>query len=111
MSGPDVVVHRKLVRDRIPVIIVANGGAASFRVLEQDEYRAALHAKLAEEARELRAAAPGEQLGELADLLEVVKALAAGSGHTLEEVINAAAAKTAKRGGFNKRIWLEETRG
>jgi predicted house-cleaning noncanonical NTP pyrophosphatase (MazG superfamily) len=106
----DTFFHRKLVRDRIPVIIVANGGAASFRVLEQDEYRTALHAKLAEEAVELRRAAPEEQLGELADLLEVVKALAADAGHTLDEVIVAAAAKSAKRGGFDRRIWLEETR-
>jgi predicted house-cleaning noncanonical NTP pyrophosphatase (MazG superfamily) len=70
-----------------------------------------VHAKLAEEAQELRAAAPGERLGELADLQEVVRALAADAGHTLEEVISAASAKSAKRGGFDKRIWLEEARG
>jgi predicted house-cleaning noncanonical NTP pyrophosphatase (MazG superfamily) len=105
-----VVVHRKLVRDLIPSIIHANGGTAVSRVLDADEYRAALHSKLAEESDELRSAAPDEQLGELADLLEVVKALAADAGHTLEEVLDAANAKTAKRGGFDGRLWLEETR-
>lgn len=104
------VIHRKLVRDLIPAIITANGGTAVSRVLEPDEYRAALHAKLAEESAELRTAAPAEQLGELADLLDVVKALAADAGHTLDQVIDAAAAKTAKRGGFTSRLWLEETR-
>jgi predicted house-cleaning noncanonical NTP pyrophosphatase (MazG superfamily) len=104
------VVHRKLVRDLIPSIIQTNGGTPVIRVLEPDEYRAALHAKLAEESAELCAAAPDEQLGELADLLEVVRALAADAGHTLEEVLDAANAKTAKRGGFDGRLWLEETR-
>jgi predicted house-cleaning noncanonical NTP pyrophosphatase (MazG superfamily) len=104
------VVHRKLVRDLIPDIITANGGTAVTRTMAPEEYRAALHAKLAEESEELRAAAPGEQLGELADLLEVVKALAADTGHTIEEVLDAANAKTVKRGGFNRRLWLEETR-
>lgn len=105
------VIHRKLVRDLIPEIITANGGTAVTRVLDPEEYRAALHAKLAEEAGELGTAAPGEELGELADLLEVLRALAADAGHTLEEVIGAAAAKSAKRGGFTGRLWLEETRG
>lgn len=104
------VQHRKLVRDLIPDIITGSGGTAVIRVLEPDEFRAALHAKLAEESEELRTAAPEAQLGELADLLEVVKALAADTGHTLDEVIDAAAAKTAKRGGFTSRLWLEETR-
>ncbi|MBG0738935.1 nucleoside triphosphate pyrophosphohydrolase [Paeniglutamicibacter antarcticus] len=104
------VQHRKLVQDLIPSIINANGGAAVTRVLNQTEYRAALHAKLAEESEELRTATPSDQLGELADLLDVVKALAASTGHTLEQVITAARAKTAARGGFVHRIWLEETR-
>lgn len=106
-----VALHRKLVRDLIPDIIGASGATAVTRVLDGADYRAALHAKLAEEAAELRAAGPAEQLGELADLLDVVRALAEDSGHTLEAVIAAAAAKTAQRGGFTDRIWLEETRG
>ncbi|QOT19392.1 nucleoside triphosphate pyrophosphohydrolase [Paenarthrobacter sp. YJN-5] len=107
MNG--TVIHRKLVRDLIPDIVTAKGGTAVTRVMEPDEYRAALHTKLAEEAEELLAAAPGEKLGELADLLEVLQALATVAGHTLDEVIGAAAAKSAKRGGFGGRIWLEET--
>lgn len=76
-------------------IINANG-AAVFRTLEPDEYRAALHAKLAEASEELRTVAPDEQMGEP----EVPKALAIDAGHTLEQVIDAANVKMAKRGGF-----------
>ncbi len=63
-----------------------------------------LHAK---EAGELRAR---RTVGELADLLEVVPALAADAGYTLDEVISAAVAKSAKRGGFTGRLWLAESR-
>lgn len=101
--------HRKLVRDLVPAIIQANGEIAITRVLEDGEYDAALHTKLREESDELRVAPPQEKLGELADLLEVVRALAARSGHTFEEVVAAAESKAASRGGFDARIWLEET--
>jgi predicted house-cleaning noncanonical NTP pyrophosphatase (MazG superfamily) len=106
------VIHRKLVRDLIPDIITANGGTAVTHTMKPKEYQAALHAKLAEESEELRAAVePAARLAELADLLEVVMALAADTGYTVLEVIEAAAAKSAKRGGFTHRVWLEETRG
>ncbi|MET4144269.1 nucleoside triphosphate pyrophosphohydrolase [Arthrobacter sp. UYCo732] len=107
----DAVKHQKLVRDLIPAIIEANGGTAVTRTLKPEEYRAALHAKLAEESDELRGAVePDDRLSELADLLEVLKALAADTGYDLLEVIESAAAKSAKRGGLAHRVWLEETR-
>lgn len=102
--------HRKLVRDNIPAIIIANGGTADFRVLTAEEYRTALHTKLAEESAELSAAPHGEQLSELADLMDVLKALAEDAGYSLEQVLNAATTKTENRGGFTRRIWLEESR-
>jgi predicted house-cleaning noncanonical NTP pyrophosphatase (MazG superfamily) len=48
------VAHHKLVRDQIPQIIAADGGRPVTRVLDQASYRAALRAKLLEEAREAR---------------------------------------------------------
>jgi predicted house-cleaning noncanonical NTP pyrophosphatase (MazG superfamily) len=44
--------HGKLVRDRIPAIIESHGCRAVARTLDEDSYRTALLAKLAEEARE-----------------------------------------------------------
>lgn len=101
--------HRKLVRDLVPAIIQEHGEIAVTRVLSDAEYGASLFSKLQEEADELRISPPQERLGELADVLEVVRALAAHYGHTLGEVIDAADAKTAARGGFGQRLWLEET--
>ena len=47
------------------------------RVLDQAGYQAALRTKLLEEAREAQAAPDGQLASELADVLEVLKALAA----------------------------------
>lgn len=104
-----MAVHRKLVRDLVPALIQQGGEVAVTRVLDGAEYAASLFTKLAEEADELRTAAPQERLEELSDVLEVVRALAAHYGHTLEEVQAAADAKAALRGGFGQRLWLEET--
>jgi predicted house-cleaning noncanonical NTP pyrophosphatase (MazG superfamily) len=46
----------KLVRDRIPEIIRADGCIPVTRVLDEPEYRTALLAKLVEEAREAQSA-------------------------------------------------------
>lgn len=104
-----ITVHNKLVRDRIPDIIRANGDTAATRVLDRDEHREALYAKLEEESGELRAAGPGQRIGELADLLEVVHALGRSYGYTPAEIAFAAGAKRGLRGGFDDRIYLEHT--
>lgn len=94
---------QKLVRDRIPALIEADGRRAITRVLSPAEYGDALVAKLTEECGEFRA---GPSLEELADVLEVVYALAdnIGSRARLEE---ARLAKLGARGGFAGRMWLE----
>jgi predicted house-cleaning noncanonical NTP pyrophosphatase (MazG superfamily) len=46
------VTDNKLVRDRIPEIIESDGHNAFTRILDGQDYRAALLAKLVEEARE-----------------------------------------------------------
>jgi predicted house-cleaning noncanonical NTP pyrophosphatase (MazG superfamily) len=57
---------------RIPEIIEADGHRAVTRVLQDGDYRAALLAKLVEEAREAENAPDDELAGELADVWEVV---------------------------------------
>lgn len=50
--GPDMrVTYNKLIRDRIPEVIQADGRHAVTRVLDSRSYQAALLAKLVEEAR------------------------------------------------------------
>jgi predicted house-cleaning noncanonical NTP pyrophosphatase (MazG superfamily) len=77
------------------------------RVLDQAGYQAALRTKLLEEAREAQAAPEGLLASELADVLEVLKALTAAHDMSWEDVVSEADRKRAERGGFDKRIFLE----
>ncbi|ATL71797.1 nucleoside triphosphate pyrophosphohydrolase [Nocardia terpenica] len=98
----------KLVRDRIPEIIRANGDTPRSYVLDAHAYEIALHEKLLEEAAELREADNrGDRLGEAADVLEVLVAMGEFYGFTLDEVRRVAADKAGERGGFRGRVWLE----
>jgi predicted house-cleaning noncanonical NTP pyrophosphatase (MazG superfamily) len=101
------VAHHKLVRDQIPQIIAADGGRPVTRVLDQAGYRAALRAKLLEEAHEAQEAPDGRLASELADVLEVLKALAAAYDMSWDEVVSEADRKRVERGGFDDRIFLE----
>jgi predicted house-cleaning noncanonical NTP pyrophosphatase (MazG superfamily) len=93
----------KLVRDRIPEIVRASGREAESRVATPDERAALLRAKLYEEAGEYEAS--GDP-AELADLLEVVYALADLHGLTPFDLEDQRANKAAERGGFDARLVL-----
>lgn len=93
----------KLVRDRIPEIIHAAGGRPETRVADPAEHAARLRAKLVEEGGEYIASGDPE---ELADVLEVVHALAAAHGISPAELERLRAAKAAERGAFGKRLVL-----
>lgn len=80
------------------------------RVLSESELVPALTAKLVEEAEELHRAEPDDRLEELADIYEVLAALTETLGYSDEEVEEAARHKRAKRGGFRRRLWLDEVR-
>lgn len=97
-------VYDKLVRDRIPEIIEASGKRAVVRTATEEEYLERLRAKLTEEVDEYLASGDVE---ELADIVEVVAALARYSGSSLEGVLELAAAKRAERGGFERHVVLE----
>lgn len=101
------LVYNKLVRDRIPEIIQSQGHRPATRVLEDDEYQAALLAKLLEEAQEAQSAPPEDLPSELADVFEVLQALVAAYGLNWEELISHAASKRAQRGAFAQRIFLD----
>ncbi len=99
--------YHKLVRDRIPRIIEAGGGRPVTCVLDPAGDLVALRAKLVEEAGEAQAAPDGRLRSELADVLEVLQALAAAHGMSWEDVVAEAARKRGERGGFDQRIFLE----
>jgi predicted house-cleaning noncanonical NTP pyrophosphatase (MazG superfamily) len=99
--------YNKLVRDRIPEIIQADGHQAVTRVLDEESYRAALLEKLTEEAQEARQAPAGQLAAELADVLEVLQALAAAHNLTWDDILVVAAGKRTERGAFRDRVFLE----
>jgi predicted house-cleaning noncanonical NTP pyrophosphatase (MazG superfamily) len=101
------VAYCKLVRDQIPDIIAATGSQPSTRVLDYASYRGALRSKLVEEAREAEAAADDQLASELADVLEVLRALAKAHDMEWEDIEVQAKRKRAERGGFDRRIFLE----
>lgn len=94
-------------RDRIPQVVAASGGSAVTVTLGTEDFRQALHLKLIEEAEELREAPDDSRLEELADLYEVLIALALAYGQTLPDVIQTADRKRRDRGGFVDRTWME----
>lgn len=98
----------KLVRDKIPDIIRASGRVPIQTILAEGEYRTALIDKLNEEVAELAAADDaGAVIEEAADILEVVAAIVAGCGATINDVLDVARRKRSERGGFDLRICLE----
>lgn len=97
-------IYNKLVRDKIPEIIINNGQTPKTRVLSDDEYRASLLEKLQEEVTEFISDKNGE---ELADILEVLHALAESIGLTPQDIENIRKQKADDRGGFSKKIFLE----
>ena len=101
-------VYNKLVRDKIPEIIEGKNETPVTRILDDDEYKLELEKKLYEEYKEVIESFGEDRLFELADMIEVIKSLALLSGKTLEDIIEFANGKRNKRGGFEKKIFLEK---
>lgn len=101
-------IYNKLVRDNIPKIIIDDNKNPIIRILDDEEYKYELEKKLLEEYNEVIATKNSDdRIEELADMLEVIKFLAYLEGKDLNDIINVANAKCKKRGGFEKRIFLE----
>ena len=100
------MIYNKLVRDKIPAIIENKGDACRTRILNDDEFLKALNAKLNEEVAEYQ---ESHSMEELADVLEVMMAIVNASGYRWEDVLTLRQKKLEERGGFNDKIFLEET--
>lgn len=98
----------KLVRNKIPAIIESHGKTPCIRILEDEEYAVHLERKLDEEVGEYH---KDKTLEELADILEVIYALAENLGCSKEDLINAYQKKHNERGGFSERILLISNEG
>ena len=101
-------IYNKLVRDKIPNIIKENGETPITKILSEIEYKNELEKKLYEEYQEVLVASGNDRLEELADMLEVIKALTKLEGKTLDDILIIANKKNKKRGAFEERIFLEK---
>ncbi|MDD5898325.1 MAG: nucleoside triphosphate pyrophosphohydrolase [Clostridia bacterium] len=99
-------IYGKLVRDQIPGLIESQGRKCTWKTLSVPEYLAAPDEKLNEELAEYQ---QDKSLEELADLLEVVRAVIIARGSTIEQVEAICKARAKQRGGFEKQIWLIDT--
>jgi predicted house-cleaning noncanonical NTP pyrophosphatase (MazG superfamily) len=102
--GGTVAAKEKLIRDRVPQIIRAQGDEPVVRVADLGEYRELLGAKLVEEALEVVTADDAHAQEELADVLEVVLALAADLGLDAGGLEKLRAAKAVERGSLAQRL-------
>lgn len=96
--------YQKLVRDRIPEIITASGKKPVTHILDETAYIAELDCKLNEECAEYQ---ESKTLEELADMLEVMYAIAEARGYSVAELEEVRKKKTAERGGFRDRVYLD----
>ncbi len=98
--------YDKLVRDGIPEIIKGKGIEPVIHVATEEEYRQKLKEKLLEEVNEFN---ESESPEEVADVLEVIDAIIEFKGFKREDVEAIKAKKAEERGGFRKRIILDES--
>lgn len=95
----------KIVRDRIPEIIINSGKLPIYDVVSVDEAIKGLEAKLTEELEEYLA---DHSLEEMADLLEVMHGILFLKGIQWEELEEVRIKKKSERGGFERCYFLRE---
>ena len=100
-------IYNKLVRDHIPEIIESDGRKCTTEILSDGHWLQMLDAKLNEELTEYQ---ESKSLEELADLLEVMRAVVKARGWSWEQLEQVRQEKAARRGGFEKKILLKEVR-
>jgi len=103
-----VVIYNKLVRDKIADIVNQAGKMPVIRIAAGEELAALMKKKLMEEVLEYLNTGQPE---ELADILEVLRALAVGHDMSWSDVETETFSKREKRGGFDKGVVLVKVEG
>lgn len=99
-----MIEYDKLIRDKIPEIIEQSGKKSIVEVMDNDTYIEYLEQKLNEELAEYQ---QDKSIEELADLLEVIYAVVAARGYSVEELERIRLEKAEKRGAFEKKLLLK----
>ena len=105
------IIYNKLVRDNIPEIIKADNSEPTIRILNDEEFIVELFKKIQEEYEELAQAKCNklEMEKEIGDIYEVIDAIIDYYNLNKEAIIKLKQERKIKRGGFNKRIFLESS--
>ena len=99
------IVYNKLVRDKIPEIIEADGKTCKIEILSDAKYLEMIDKKLDEELAEYH---KDQNIEELADILEVLYAAAKVRGYSIKDLEKVRIEKAKIRGGFDKKILLKK---
>lgn len=97
-------IFNKLVRDKIPEIIEAEGRKTKIRILSNEEFRKELNIKLQEEVKEYL---EDNNIEELADIIEVIYGIVDSMDKNVDDLENIRKEKELKRGSFKKHFYLE----
>ncbi|MBU3103931.1 nucleoside triphosphate pyrophosphohydrolase [Clostridium gasigenes] len=97
-------VYNKLVRDKIPAIIEADGKTCEVEIASKEEMTKLLEDKLMEEVNEYLV---DKNLEELADVMEVLFGLAHNLGYSEEDLIKKRNEKLEERGAFKGGVVLK----
>ncbi len=100
------MLYNKLVRDKIPDIILARGVMPKTHIADETEYWQKLKEKLTEEVDEFKS---DESIAEIADIMEVINTICTYKGFDKAQIEALRAEKAQNRGGFKDRIILEES--
>lgn len=98
-------IYNKLVRDNIPDIILKDNELPITRKLDDKDFIKELNRKLQEEVNEYL---EEENIEEMVDILEVIRAILEYKGVSYEEIENKRIKKANKRGAFKDKIFLEK---
>lgn len=97
--------YNKLVRDKIPAIIRADGKGCEVKIVEGNDKYELLEKKLMEEVGEFL---EDKNLEELADVMEVLFGLAESLGYSEGDLVRKRTKKFDERGGFKEGIVLKK---
>lgn len=98
-------IYNKLVRDNIPSLLLKDNELPVTHILEDTEYLAELNRKLKEEVDTYL---DGENVEEMIDILEVIRAILDYKGVSYEEIEEKRKKKAQKKGTFKDKVYLEK---
>lgn len=100
-----MIEYDKIIRDKIPEIIEKSGKNYELEPVEDGVAEKYLIKKLQEELDEFY---ENNKLEELADIIEVIEAIAVKRGETFQGILKIKEDKKEKRGGFGKNLILKK---